>query len=78
MHKGASKKPKYKIGDCIVYKDRYNKDDMGIYYQSNIIECVGYLEENDPHDSIGWFYTTEETNRTGADNLEEKDIMYKL
>lgn len=67
--------PKYRIGDAVVYKDRYEKD-MGIYHQSVIIRCVGYLEETDPNDSVGWFYATAETEATQSDNLDEDDILF--
>lgn len=69
--------PKYRIGDAVVYKDRYEKD-MGVYHQSVIIRCVGYLEESDPNDRVGWFYATAETEATQGDNLDEDDILFTV
>ena len=71
------KNPKYRIGDIVLYKDRY-ENDMGIYHQSKILECIGYWEEKDPKDSVDWFYQTEETLRESADSLLEKDIIRKI
>lgn len=86
-HKGMLKKPKYCVGDIVVYPDRYDGinssrgddgDSMLILIQSNITEAIGYLETGEPDDEVGWFYNTEETVRNAADNLEESEILYKL
>ena len=79
-----NKKPKYKIGDNVVYPDRYfdqreNKDDtMIIIQQSKIINSYAYLDDEDPNDRLEWFYVTEHVKEENEDNLTEDDILYKL
>lgn len=78
------KRPKYKIGDIVVYPDRYfdrreNKQDyMVMTYQSRIIEAHAYLDTENLNDILGWFYITEHTDKEQEDNLEEDDVLYKL
>lgn len=72
-------KPKYKIGDIIVYKDRYPDDDdtYQILYQSKIIEAFASYH-HDNIKNIEWFYITEETEKSSADYLYDSDIIFKL
>ena len=72
------KEPKYKIGDIIVYQDRYDDGGMIKLYQSNITESYSLLESDDPYDELSWYYNTEQTIRNEDDPLEETDILYKL
>lgn len=74
------KKPKYKIGDIIVYIDRYPDDDeqaSKIYYQSRIIESFSSVRPQDDSD-ITWFYITEQTESESADYLVDCEILFKL
>lgn len=72
-------KPKYKIGDIIVYKDRYRDDDdtYPILYQSKIIEAFASYHPDNIKD-IDWFYITEETDKNAVDWLYDSDIIFKL
>jgi hypothetical protein len=75
------KKPKYKIGDVIVYQDLYfdkEKDSMLHVYQSRIIESYGLLETDDKEDELTWYYYTEHSDKEQWDSIEEDNIMYKL
>ena len=81
IDKRLFERSKYKIGDIVVYieKDRNaDGDSVVILRQSPIIEVVGYLESDEPKDSIGWFYHTAETLRTEDDSMEEENILYKV
>ncbi len=79
MDQRLLKKPKYKIGDIVVYADRYvEEDDMQKTYQSKIISANGLLEAKDPEDLLGWYYETEHTKEELEDNLTEDDILYQL
>lgn len=74
-------KPKYRIGDIVVYKYRYpmNDDtDLDKEIQSKIVESFGLRTINDPKDKMDWYYYTEEILREESDSLEEVDILYKL
>jgi len=73
------KKPKYKIGDIIVYTDRYPDDDESdkIIYQSRIIESYAITNPND-NTEITWFYITEQTESENADYLVDCEIIFKL
>ncbi len=73
------RKPKYKVGDIIVYPDRYAKeDDMQKTYQSKIVSANGLLEAQDPEDLLSWYYETEHTKEELEDNLTDDDILYSL
>ena len=72
------KKPKYKIGDIVAYPERYDEDGMEKVIQSRIIEAHSLLEIETKDDVLSWYYITEEVNESGADFLEESEIMYKL
>lgn len=79
MENRLYKTPLYKIGDIIVYKDRYIQDDgLACVYQSKIIRASGLVDLENPEDIVEWAYTTEEIDSNMSDNLYEKDIMYKL
>jgi len=68
-------KPKYKIGDVVVYRD-LPEDDEGIFYtQSKIIEAVSSFYFDIENDVSEWQYKTE---RSEEDYIEEKDIICKL
>lgn len=71
-------KPKYKIGDIVVYKDRCPDDDQyPILYQSKIIESFASYHPDDIK-NIEWFYITEETKKSNAGWLYDIDIIFKL
>jgi len=78
------KKPKYKIGDIIVYPDRYYNEleerlDLIKYYQSKIIEAFCLID--DPYDekNIGsWCYAIKRSENHNKDYIDEEDILYKL
>lgn len=75
------KKPLYKVGDIIVYPDRYNnsmKETPLEIYQPKIIFSYGIIEIYDGEDHIEWGYRTEETEENKTDTLWEEDILYKL
>jgi len=76
----AKVKPKYKIGDIIVYPERYDKDEESVLSlnQSKIIESYSFLDISDKKDKLVWFYITEESEKLGEDTIGEKDILYKL
>ena len=74
------KKPKYKVGDIIVYKDRYPESDEEsslIIYQSRIIESFAAVHPNDDTDIL-WFYITEQTEKESVDYLIDCEILFKL
>lgn len=68
------KKPKYKIGDIIVYEDRYI-DEISLY-QSKIIKSYSYIF--DEKSKITWAYHTDQTVEDSEDALYDEDILYKL
>lgn len=75
------KVPKYKIGDIVVYRNRYIEEGDGNLthvFQGRIVEACGLIEKQNEADVLGWFYHTEETLSENQDSLEEIDIMYKL
>jgi len=75
------KRPMYKIGDIIVYKTKWHKeDDPGIEItQSRIIESSAILDlYDDEDDECFWFYHTEKTKSLKLDLLTEEEILYKL
>lgn len=83
MNDRILKKPKYKIGDIIVYPNRYfgredKEESLMEVFQSRIIEAYGLIEMNDPTDILGWSYITEHIDREQEDSLLEEDILYKL
>ena len=73
-------KPKYKIGDLIVYQDRhFNPNDEFLqYYQSKIVESWCLASDIDKEDTGTWFYNTEQSVKMEEENLEEEDILYKI
>lgn len=75
------KRPQYKIGDIVVYQDRYTGEDTMLkIIQSTIVDSDALIETSDQwdKDELGWTYNTEETVRTQSDYLDETDILYKL
>lgn len=63
-------KPKYKIGDTIVY---LNSED-NTYWQDIITSCSGI-----PYgESVEWFYRTTLSTEDYGLVLKEKDILYKM
>jgi hypothetical protein len=73
-------KPKYKIGDIVLYEERGRDDGdtMKVIIQSTILEAYGYTDEAIKDDNIEWYYATEETRRTKDDNLVEVEILCSL
>lgn len=73
-------KPKYKIGDLIVYPNRYqDKDDSLLeFYQGVIIESNCLWESNVRKDKPCWYYNTKQTIENEEDTLIDNDILYKL
>lgn len=72
------KKPKYKVGDIVVYLDRYTNDGMTIVLQSKITAANALIELSNPNDVLSWFYSTKEIEENSSDSLVDSDIMYKL
>lgn len=73
------KKPKYKIDDVILYKNRYQEvDDCVAYYQSKIVESYCLLLRDEDESKAEWFYQTEETLRNTSDSLLEDEILQKF
>lgn len=80
-----SRKPKFKIGDIIVYEDRYvdpntlgTEDYLTTMYQSKIIEAFAYINFNIENDVLEWHYITEQVEKSKDDSLLEEDISYKI
>lgn len=73
-------KPKYKIGDVVVYPDRYEekKNTMLTFYQSVIVESDCLWETGDSEDKPSWYYHTTHTLKELEDSLTNHDILYKL
>jgi DNA-dependent RNA polymerase auxiliary subunit epsilon len=72
------KKPKYRIGETVVYQDRYDESSLREVTQSKIVESNALLETGFPQDSLTWTYQTEQTIRDLEDCLYDRDIMYKI
>lgn len=72
------RKPKYKIGDVVVYKETSEEDGVEIIIQSRIIESHGLLETYNLEDTLSWYYTTERTENEDNDDLYEGQILYSL
>ena len=73
-------KPKYKIGDIVIYRDRYDEDVIR-YIQSIIIRADSRFYKslpNDDEDVSEWYYVTQEIENEKLDDLEEKEIICKL
>lgn len=73
-------KPKYKIGDIVVYVDKMD-DSGGVerIVQSEIVYSNGYIDLKDEKDVAYWTYNTKATERADeGDCLEEEEIIYKL
>lgn len=70
--------PKYKIGDIIVYKDRYSEDEFTRIHQSKIIRANGLIDLKDTNDKLEWCYETEQSEKDCEDMLDEKDIIKKI
>lgn len=73
----ALQKPRYKVGDIIVYEYGDDEDTIELV-QSKITEAHGMLWKYDQEDKLCWFYTTEFSKRTADDEVMEDDILYKL
>lgn len=72
-------RPKYKIGDVVVYRDKKQpEEEMTRIVQSKIVESWGYIDEDEDADILEWYYHTEETLRREYEMLDESDIIYKL
>jgi len=69
-------KPKYKIGDIIVFAS----DDEGItdVLQGVIVNAYGLIDLEDKKDTLYWYYQTKEIIENGDDSLHESEIFYKL
>jgi len=81
MDKRLLKKPKYKIGDIIVYREAREKDEsIIILHQGEIIEAYGLLESGDKDDKVSWTYHTKHTKKEDWDSLNDwdGDILYKV
>ena len=78
LNKKILKKPKYKIDDVIVYRDRYSQNSLIEISQSKIVEAYGLWESGWKNDSLTWSYITELSNKNEEDSLQEEDILYKL
>jgi hypothetical protein len=75
------KKPKYKIGDIVVYQDRYTGDDTMLQVrQSKVVQSDALIETAEQYgdDELTWTYNTEESLESSSDYLDEDDILYKL
>lgn len=77
------RKPKYKIGDIVVYENRYLSEENGDvdiekeYFQSVITwaQCTLYDYDNENPE---WLYRTQEIDEEKMDHLEEEEIIEKL
>jgi len=80
MDKRLLSKPKYKIGDLIVYQDRYreDEDDLNKVMQGVIVEAYSLIDLLEKKDKLTWYYYTKELINNCLDPLEEEDIFYKL
>lgn len=75
------KRPMYKIGDIVVYKTKWHKENNpGIEVtQSRVIESSALLDLYDNEDDeLFWVYYTENTKSKKLDLLMEEEILYKL
>ena len=85
------KRPKYKIGDVIVYLDPYQErkweddrkrhpdiDRVQDIIQSKVVESSSSLDLDDKDDEGGWFYLTEHSIKEEWDSIQEEDILYGL
>ncbi len=73
-------KPKYKIGDIIVYPNRYQQEGntMLEFFQSKIISSNCLWETGDKFDKPSWYYITEHSDENEEDFLTDDDILFKL
>ncbi len=75
------KKPKYKIGDIVVYTDRYydkKKESLLRVFQEKIIEARALIEPGFKDDVLGWSYHTDRIIEEKEDCLYDNEILYKL
>lgn len=70
-------KPKYKIGDIVVYRDRENDEYATRFIQSRIVSAIS-LKIPSFDDPSEWSYYTEDINEKRYDPLEEDEIIEKL
>lgn len=75
-------KPKYKIGDLVMYIDRFDEcgglrdDGLVKVVQSRITEAWSLTTKGE--NDTDWYYHTEQTIRDEVDYLEEIKIISKL
>jgi hypothetical protein len=75
------KRSKYKIGDIIVYKDRYadpKKNSVIDVFQEKIIRACGILEYYDKKDTLSWVYYTQRQEEEKEDCIYDNEILYKI
>lgn len=70
-------KPKYKIGDVVVYYDTDVPMSNAITQlcQDVITGAIAYIDLDKKDDHLEWYYTT---GKIEDDNIYEDDILYKL
>ena len=77
IDKRLYKKPKYTIGDIIVYMEK-NEDDFTALHQEEIIESHSSVDLLDKKDKLKWIYITRRILEQNEDSIEEDEILYKI